>query len=352
MTDTRHRQAPVLEVQIHPGRVRWGVRYLFLSRRHLGWLGAALVGLVAFLIFGLAVTPAVVANLFRLHEYRSLLHERARQGGRVQSLGGELEDLVERSDLLRVRMERVFLTYGMSASLSLGQGGFPFETGEGFDSIYAVSVRQGRRLENLLNEELAVLDTFISEVESFEAAHREQVDTTPSLSPLAADTFVLTSPFGTRRSPFTKRMDLHPGIDLAAQLGTPITAPAAGVVVFAGRYPIRQSVSWWRYGNLVAIRHGELFITLFGHCEEIRVRTGEAVEQRQVIATVGNTGWSTSPHLHYEVRRLEEDAEFVPVDPRIYILDYRWRDEERLLVRGRGAPDLSSYEPLPGLIGR
>ncbi len=197
-----------------------------------------------------------------------------------------------------------------------------------------------------------MLGSFIDEIHGFETAHADQVRTTPSLSPLRRDEFVLTSPFGTRRSPFTKQVDFHPGIDLAAATGTPIHAPADGSVVYAGRYPVRQSVSWWRYGNLIALRHGDRFITLFGHCDSIGVRVGQKVRQGEVIGTVGNTGWSTSPHLHYEVRKLRQDGEFEPVDPRVYILDHRWRDEEQLLVRGRRAPDLRDFEPLPRVIGR
>ena len=139
---------------------------------------------------------------------------------------------------------------------------------------------------------------------------------------------------------------------MAAPSGTPITAPADGVVVFAGRYPLRQSVSWWRYGNMVALRNGDRFITLFGHCDEINVRSGQKVKQGDIIATVGNTGWSTSPHLHYEIRRRSEDGDYEPVDPRIYILDHQWRDEEQLLVRARMAPDARNFEPLPRIIGR
>jgi murein DD-endopeptidase MepM/ murein hydrolase activator NlpD len=220
------------------------------------------------------------------------------------------------------------------------------------DSIYSGVIRQAGALEARINEQLRVLETFVGEVQSFEAAHGDQVRTTPSTSPLRSDSFVLTSPFGNRRSPFTKKTDFHTGVDLAAPVGTPVYAPADGVVVFAGRYPLKQSVAWWRYGKLVALRHGSRFITLFGHCDEIRVRSGRKVKQGDEIATVGNTGWSTSPHLHYEVRHRGEEGGFDPIDPRIYILDHQWRDQEQLLVRARVAPDRRNYEPLPRIIGR
>jgi murein DD-endopeptidase MepM/ murein hydrolase activator NlpD len=81
------------------------------------------------------------------------------------------------------------------------------------------------------------------------------------------------------------------------------------------------------------------------------VRRGQRVEQGEVIARVGSTGLSTNPHLHYEVRRRDADGEFRPVDPRIYILDHRWRDDERILVRARNAPPLDDYQPLPPVLG-
>lgn len=352
MTEPERKDPPVVEIQVHPGTVRWGVRYLFLTRKHILGLGVTAGLLVVTVLFGLLVLPGVVAGLFRAQEYRSLLTERELQGERVQALSLELESLKTEGEELRSRIDRIYLTYGMSADDSLGQGGYPFDQVEEIDSIYGAAVDHGRRVENELDEQLVVLDVFISEIESFEVAHVDQTRTTPSISPMDPTSFVLTSPFGTRRSPFTKKIDLHPGLDMAAKTGTEIMAPADGVVVFSGRYPSRQSVAWWRYGNLVAIRHGDLFITLFGHCDEILVRNGQEVAQGEVIATVGNSGWSTSPHLHYEVRLREEDGRFVPVDPRVYILDHRWRDQEQLLIRARRAPDLSAYEPLPRLIRR
>lgn len=344
--------APVLEIQIHPGDIRRRVQYFFLNRRQLNGAIAAVCVVVVFLLANALVAPRVVADLFGRREYDALLTERLRQGERLNELIRRMEKVGASTDELHLKMSRIFVAYGLESDESMGQGGFPFASREIPQSIYASSIRRGAAMEARILEQLRVLETFLDEVKSFEDGHVEQVAQTPSLSPLRAAEFVLTSPFGNRRSPFTKKPDFHAGLDLAAQIGTPIYAPADGQVVFAGRFPLRQSVAWWRFGNMVALRHGDRFITLFGHCEEVRVRQGAKVEQGQVIATVGNTGWSTSPHLHYEVRHRRDDGTFEPVDPRIYILDHRWRDEEQLLVRARVAPRQTDFQPLPRIIGR
>jgi murein DD-endopeptidase MepM/ murein hydrolase activator NlpD len=346
-------QGPLLEIQVHPSQIRLGVRYFFFSPRQLVAWAAGILLYVALVVFSLIVSPIVIGNIFQRSEYESLVAERRRQGERLQTLSAQLTEVGEASESLHLRMSRIYLAYGLDNEHEEGHGsGYPFPEVDVPQSIFRNAIRHGRGLERRISERMAVLGSFIEEVQGFEAEHADQVRTTPSLAPLEREDFVLTSPFGTRRSPFTKQVDFHPGIDLAAATGTPIFAPADGKVVFAGRYPVRQSVSWWRYGNLVAVRHGDRFISIFGHCDTLAVRVGQAVKQGEVLAAVGNTGWSTSPHLHYEVRRREEEGDYKPVDPRVYILDHSWRDEEQLLVRGRRAPDLSDFEPLPSIIAR
>ncbi len=347
-------QRPFLEVQYHPHNIRKGVRYLFLTRRQVGWILLGSATYLAFVGFSLAIAPTVIGNYLAMGEYEELVRQRLQEGERLKAMVQRMADLETRSDDVRLEMSKIYLAYGFSDDGSLGKGGYPHVPAEVPQSIYAASIRRGNGLHARISEQLGVLDAFLDEVQSFEASHREQVETTPSISPLRGKDFVLTSPFGTRTSPFTKEIDFHAGIDLAAAVGTPIYAPANGVVAFAGRYPLRRSVGWWRYGNLVALRNGDGFSTLFGHGDEIKVRNGQQVRQGDVLATVGNTGWSTNPHLHYEVRRLgpESDSEFVPIDPRIYILDHRWRDEEKLLIRARKSPDSRGYEPLPRVIKR
>lgn len=344
---------PFLEVQYHPSDIRKGVRYLFLSRKQVAWTVVGFLAWVGLVVFGLWNSPQVIGDRWAMASYQNAMDERAMHGERlkilVQRLGG-LEGLTED---VRLEMAKIYLAYGLSETESRGKGGYPQQPERGPQSIYAATIRQGNGLTAKVTEELAVLATFMDEVRSFEQANRDQVRQTPSISPLQSQDFVLTSPYGTRTSPFTQEQDFHAGIDMAAPTGTPIYAPSDGIVAFAGRYPLRQNVGWWRYGNLVAIRHGDRFISLYGHCDEIKVRGGDRIQQGDVIATVGDTGWSTNPHLHYEIRRLDEsDMTFKPVDPRIYILDHRWRDQERLLIRGRRAPDAQDFEPLPRTMRR
>lgn len=90
----------------------------------------------------------------------------------------------------------------------------------------------------------------------------------------------------------------HTGVDLAAPIGTPVQAANGGVVIFAG---------WnsWGYGNTVVLSHGPIS-TLYGHMSSINVRCGQIVSTGQVIGAVGNTGNSSGPHLHFEIRYLDQ----------------------------------------------
>ncbi len=132
----------------------------------------------------------------------------------------------------------------------------------------------------------------------------------PSRWPAEGD---LTSSFGYRESPVGRaRTRFHSGIDIAARRGTAVVAPAPGVV---------RDVSYnGGYGRVLEIDHGYGVTTVYAHCTSILVREGQAVEEGRLVATIGSTGWSTGPHLHFEVR-IDEEA----VDP----LDFLPRGEPR-----------------------
>lgn len=105
----------------------------------------------------------------------------------------------------------------------------------------------------------------------------------------------ISSPFGSRRDPFTGRRAMHGGIDFRAQRGTPVRATASGTVIRAGRNG--------GYGKLVEIDHGGGITTRYAHLSRIGVKKGQKISRGQRIGRVGSTGRSTGPHLHYEVRR-------------------------------------------------
>ncbi len=126
----------------------------------------------------------------------------------------------------------------------------------------------------------------------------------PQLTPGEADpdrpTFTaplvgrISSPFGMREDPFNDQLRMHNGIDLAVPVGTRVHAMADGEVVFAGKKS--------GYGNVVIIDHGKDMRSVYGHLSEINVEVGDSVRRGRSIAHSGNTGRSTGPHLHFEIR--------------------------------------------------
>ncbi|MEH2350197.1 MAG: peptidoglycan DD-metalloendopeptidase family protein [Nostoc sp.] len=115
-----------------------------------------------------------------------------------------------------------------------------------------------------------------------------------------------SSPFGWRIHPILGYRRFHAGLDFAASYGSKIRAADSGRVIFAGWYG--------GYGRAVIIDHGNGMTTLYGHTSELYVTEGQAVERGQAIGAVGSTGFSTGPHLHFEVRR-----NGTPVDPANYL---------------------------------
>jgi murein DD-endopeptidase MepM/ murein hydrolase activator NlpD len=132
---------------------------------------------------------------------------------------------------------------------------------------------------------------------------KDDLDRTPSIMPT---TGWRTCGFGMRTDPFTGKRELHPAIDIANKVGTPVMATADGTVSFLGRRG--------HLGKTVVIDHGNGFETVYGHVDDFRIKEGDRVARGQVIAHMGNTGRSTGPHLHYGVVK-----DGVPVNPNKYI---------------------------------
>ncbi|MFW6374017.1 MAG: M23 family metallopeptidase [Thermodesulfobacteriota bacterium] len=128
---------------------------------------------------------------------------------------------------------------------------------------------------------------------------------TPAIRPSKG---LYTSIFGRRKSPFTGLNEFHKGLDIASAEGTPVLATADGTVTYAD---VKGN-----YGNMLVIDHGHGMVTRYAHLKEFLKAPGEKVKRGEKIALMGNTGRSTGPHVHYEVR-----FNGVPVDPQKYILN-------------------------------
>ena len=153
----------------------------------------------------------------------------------------------------------------------------------------------------------------------------------PSISPVSRDLTWKSSPFGKRNDPFTGAPARHLGIDIAGRKGTPVVATADGVVMYAYKQDIRL-------GNVVVIRHeadgenekGEpykvpgKYRTEYGHLDKILVKKGDKVKRGDQVGTMGSTGRSTGPHLHYGVRyqdrRKRDNRGYL--DPEDFLLDW------------------------------
>ncbi len=173
------------------------------------------------------------------------------------------------------------------------------------DEVHEGLVREMHAaLENVENE-IVVTSISQKELNNFFEEQRSILSCTPSIKPVDG---WLTSGFGYRISPFTKQREFHKGIDIATKVGTPVIAPADGIVVSVGKEG--------NYGKVVVINHGYNMKTRYAHLHKFRVKKGDLVKRGDIIGEVGISGRCTGPHLHYEVL-----LSSVPVNPFRYILN-------------------------------
>ncbi len=136
-------------------------------------------------------------------------------------------------------------------------------------------------------------------------AKRSLLASTPTIWPVKG---WMTAGFGHRRSPFTGQRQMHEGVDISNSAGTPIIAPADGIVTYTG--PLGA------FGNAISVNHGNKISTFYAHLQQQKVTQGQRVRRGDVIGLVGATGRATGPHLHYEIQ-----VNDVPVDPTKYVID-------------------------------
>lgn len=341
----------MIEIQIVPSDIRRRVRYVFFGRRRVVIALVALSIVLVGLLGSMAAAPTVIRRVYKDNYLKTMRDERDIQRGRLQENVVQMTSLEKSLEEQRIRVEKLVTVYGLDRNLGAGGFSLPLHMKADANDLH---IDEARHREVALRTAMRRLQDQLELLARYESANADLVRHTPSILPLPADQFVLTSPFGIRISPFTRASDFHKGLDLSAPTGTPIYATADGTVSFAGRYPLRDSVAWWRFGNVVVVNHSDRFITIYGHCDSVKVQAGQKIRQGQIVATVGSTGWSTNSHLHYEVRSdFEQPGAYIPIDPRIYILNYQWPNEASLLMKARTSKDYKDFDPLPtAFLGR
>lgn len=156
-----------------------------------------------------------------------------------------------------------------------------------------------------LSAEATRQEQSLQELQAYFTGQKSLLASVPSVWPTRG---WVTSDFGSRVDPYTSERVMHAGIDIAGPHGKEIIAPSDGTVVFAGLEG--------GYGNVIVIDHGYGIKTRYGHLASVKVKAGERIKRGDLIAAMGNTGRSTGPHLHYEVR-----VNGIAQNPRKFILD-------------------------------
>ncbi len=273
-------------------------------------IGGVALGLAAALLVGYA-TMARTADLSRTahlqDENSRLAQEIGELHGRLSTLSDTLTRISQRDARIRVLANLEPIDPQVQAA---GIGGPTLAARPGLLNA-GPAVRRSEEIRvdlNALIRRANLLASSFEEAKDSLASHSQRLAATPSIMPTQG---WLTSAFSSMREhPILHIARPHEGIDVTAPMGSPIEAPAAGVVTDAG----------WEsgYGNTVTIDHGYGVITKFAHASKLLVRTGQRVQRGQRIALVGNTGLATGPHLHYEVH-----VNGRPVDPLKYVLPDR-----------------------------
>ncbi|MDD5673726.1 MAG: M23 family metallopeptidase [Chitinivibrionales bacterium] len=149
---------------------------------------------------------------------------------------------------------------------------------------------------NTLLRQSQMEDSTVSQVESHVSLKIGQWQQSPSLTPVHGR---ITSPFGIRVHPFTGEPLLHEGVDIANNIGTPVFAPADGIISYVGEEGY--------FGKLVIIQHPRSgYKTMYGHLEKAKVSFGQQIKRGALIGYLGNSGRTTGPHLHYQISRWDK----------------------------------------------
>ncbi|MBI9034956.1 MAG: M23 family metallopeptidase [Bacteroidales bacterium] len=215
---------------------------------------------------------------------------------RMDQMKYVLNDLQDRDDnIYRVIFEQEPVPVSQRAA-GYG-GGNRYDGLEGYNNSEII-IRASKKLDSIASKSYVQSKSFDDVFEL--ARNKEQMlASIPAIQPVSnKDLKRISSFYGYRTDPIYKVRKLHEGMDFSAPTGTPVYATGDGVIKMVNK-------SRKGYGNTLMIDHGYNYQTLYGHLSKFVVKKGQKVKRGQIVAYVGNTGKSTAPHLHYEVRKNE-----------------------------------------------
>ena len=259
------------------------------------YLWAGLTGLAALVLLSLFMASAYLSGEVDEAEVERLRAENRALANKYTELRSDLEKTDARYNELVQKEIAIRSAFGLPEinveERQLGVGGPSVYLAPMIDETTRLAVTSEAQIDRLLRLSTFELEKY-AEVEAGLADIKDRLDHTPSVWPVKG---WLSRGYGMRPDPFTGYRRLHRGIDISSSTGTPITAPAAGRV--------KAVVTDRGLGKMIEIDHGYGFITRYGHLSAFDVQRGQMVDRGDTIGRVGSTGYSTGPHLHYEVWR-------------------------------------------------
>ena len=285
------------------------VREMFLSKPLVYSLSFAatfvLMAVGAFVFSGLSNTQYTLKVQGLKSQNKELVRVMEDMQIRLDDAEVKLTELVAQDEALRVYADLPSVDEDVRAG---GTGGAVNDYATSYNELLPVSDLNLNSLESNLSSlgrEITLQLNSYEQIYSKLSQDVERLRKTPSISPVNRG--YLTSSFGTRADPWTGKRRMHHGQDFGVLTGTPVYAPADGVV--------KSRNGKTGYGKTVILDHGYGIKTIFAHLSKYAIKPGDTVKRGDLIAYSGNTGRSTGPHLHYEVR-----VKNAPVNPRHYFL--------------------------------
>jgi murein DD-endopeptidase MepM/ murein hydrolase activator NlpD len=269
------------------------------------WGIAGAVGLSVLVLIGFYMWGGSSPQEYKLkNENEALRSQLNRTGHRVDEVFERLDKLYQKdSELYRV----VFQVDPISEDVrKVGVGGADeYEKFDGYSDETSRLLRRINSAIDKLDRQMNLQGASFKELMTIAQQRKGQYDGKPIMMPVNGGR--ITSGFGYRIHPIAGVRKMHDGLDVVIPIGTPVYAPASGVVEFAG--------GKGGYGNAVMVKHdGSGYTTLYAHLSRFNVSVGQKVKRGDIIAYTGNSGSSTGPHLHYEVQNADGSQKFNPMD--------------------------------------